>query len=170
MSPDAIYSASVLRSQYLTFPFADVTDALLLIAIAAHCNTVAKTTAYIGLIVHGFDLQHVFNFNTLPINPIDSNYVRLTPAYIYHHTVTVYTHTHTHTHNGQVNLGNMYYNGLGVPKDKAKARALYTEAADSDKNAQALLEELDMEEQREREQQEKEHSRSKEDSGEEKPQ
>ena len=65
----------------------------------------------------------------------------------------------------------MHYNGLGVPKDRARARALYTEAAVSDKNAKALLEELDMEEQREREQQEKENSRSKGDSGdEEKPQ
>ena len=46
----------------------------------------------------------------------------------------------------QVNLGNMYYNGLGVTKDKTKAKELYKLAADKDKNAKALLEELEIEE------------------------
>ena len=46
----------------------------------------------------------------------------------------------------QVNLGNMYYNGLGVTKDKTKAKELYKWAADKDKNAKALLEELEIEE------------------------
>ena len=46
----------------------------------------------------------------------------------------------------QVNLGNMYYNGLGVSKDKTKAKKLYKLAAEKDKNAKALLEELEIEE------------------------
>lgn len=46
----------------------------------------------------------------------------------------------------QVNLGNMYYNGLGVSKNKTKAKELYKLAADKDKNAKALLEELEIEE------------------------
>ncbi|XP_064392031.1 putative beta-lactamase HcpC [Halichondria panicea] len=49
----------------------------------------------------------------------------------------------------QVNLGNMYYNGLGVTKDKAKAKELYKLAADRDKNAKALLEEIEAEEKKE---------------------
>ena len=43
----------------------------------------------------------------------------------------------------------MYYNGLGVAKDKAKAKELYTLAADRDKNAKALLEELELVEKKE---------------------
>ena len=50
----------------------------------------------------------------------------------------------------QVNLGNMYYNGLGVSQNKEKAKELYRAAADKDKNAKALLEELELEEQKER--------------------
>ncbi len=45
----------------------------------------------------------------------------------------------------------MYYNGLGVAKDKSKAKELYSLAAQSDNNAKLLLEELEMEEQKERE-------------------
>ncbi len=50
----------------------------------------------------------------------------------------------------QVNLGNMYYNGLGVTKDKDKAKQLYKLAADRDKNAKALLVEIEAEEKKER--------------------
>ncbi len=46
----------------------------------------------------------------------------------------------------QVNLGNMYYAGFGVSKDKVKAKELYKLAADQDANAKALLEELEIEE------------------------
>ena len=46
----------------------------------------------------------------------------------------------------QVNLGNMYYNGLGVVKSRKRAKGLYRAAADSDNNAKLLLEELEMEE------------------------
>ena len=49
----------------------------------------------------------------------------------------------------QVNLGNMYYHGLGVTQDKSKAKELYKVAAAMDKNAKALLEELEAEEQKE---------------------
>lgn len=43
----------------------------------------------------------------------------------------------------------MYYNGLGVKKDLSKAKELYKmAAADEDKNAKALLEELEIEEQK----------------------
>ena len=45
----------------------------------------------------------------------------------------------------------MYYSGLGVPKDKSKAKEFYRLAAGSDKNAKLLLEELELEEQKERE-------------------
>ena len=51
----------------------------------------------------------------------------------------------------QVNLGNMYYNGLGVLKSRQRAKELYTLAAETDKNAKLLLEELEIEEKRERE-------------------
>ena len=44
----------------------------------------------------------------------------------------------------------MYYNGLGVSQDKAKAKELYKLAAEKDKNAKALLEELELEEKKER--------------------
>ncbi len=50
----------------------------------------------------------------------------------------------------QVNLGNMYYNGLGVAKDRSKAKEQYRMAAESDSNAKLLLEELEMEEEKER--------------------
>ena len=51
----------------------------------------------------------------------------------------------------QVNLGNMYYHGLGVTQNKSKAKELYRLAAAVDKNAKALLEELETEEQKEKE-------------------
>lgn len=51
----------------------------------------------------------------------------------------------------QVNLGNMYYHGLGVTQDKSKAKELYSLAAAMDKNAKALLEELEGEEKKEKE-------------------
>ena len=51
----------------------------------------------------------------------------------------------------QVNLGNMYYNGLGVTKDRRKAKEMYRLAADKDKNAKTLLEEIESEEKKEAE-------------------
>ena len=51
----------------------------------------------------------------------------------------------------QVNLGNMYYNGLGVLKSRQRAKELYSLAADLDRNAKLLLEELELEEKKERE-------------------
>lgn len=42
----------------------------------------------------------------------------------------------------------MYYSGLGVSQDKAKAKELYKLAAEKDKNAKALLEEVELEEQK----------------------
>lgn len=45
----------------------------------------------------------------------------------------------------------MYYNGLGVRKDRSKAKELYGLAAEGDNNARLLLEELELEEKRERE-------------------
>lgn len=45
----------------------------------------------------------------------------------------------------QINLGNMYYNGLGVEKDLQKAKELYGKAAKTNKNAQLLLQELENE-------------------------
>lgn len=42
----------------------------------------------------------------------------------------------------QVNLGNMYYHGLGVEKDWGRAKELYRAAQDADRNARVLLEEL----------------------------
>ena len=45
----------------------------------------------------------------------------------------------------QVNLGNMYYNGLGVEKDWNIARTYYKKAAPSNHNARLLLEELESE-------------------------
>lgn len=49
----------------------------------------------------------------------------------------------------QVNLGNMYYNGLGVVKSREKAKQLYEIASASDDNARLLLEELQLEEKEE---------------------
>ena len=43
----------------------------------------------------------------------------------------------------------MYYSGLGVSKSRQKAKELYRQAADSDKNAKLLLEEVELEEQKE---------------------
>lgn len=43
----------------------------------------------------------------------------------------------------------MYYNGLGIPQDRDKAKELYRLAADRDKNAKALLEEIEAEEKKE---------------------
>ena len=43
----------------------------------------------------------------------------------------------------QVNLGNMYFTGFGVPEDWKKAKELYQLAAKDNKNAQLLLEELE---------------------------
>ena len=40
----------------------------------------------------------------------------------------------------------MYYTGFGVSQDKSKAKELYKMAAEKDKNAKALLEELEIEE------------------------
>lgn len=45
----------------------------------------------------------------------------------------------------------MYYNGLGVTKDRGKAKEMYRLAADKDKNAKALLEEIELEEKKEAE-------------------
>ena len=45
----------------------------------------------------------------------------------------------------QVNLGNMYYHGLGVDKDWNMARQYYKKAAPSNHNARLLLEELETE-------------------------
>lgn len=50
----------------------------------------------------------------------------------------------------------MYYNGLGLPKSRAKAKELYREAADSDQNAKLLLKELELEE---KQQQQKQNGR-----------
>ena len=43
----------------------------------------------------------------------------------------------------------MYYSGLGVSKSRQKAKELYRQAADSDKNAKLLLKEVELEEQKE---------------------
>ena len=40
----------------------------------------------------------------------------------------------------------MYNTGFGVPQDKSRAKELYKMAAEKDKNAKALLEELEIEE------------------------
>ena len=45
----------------------------------------------------------------------------------------------------------MYYHGLGVTQNKSKAKELYGLAAAADKNAKALLEELESEEKKEKE-------------------
>ena len=45
----------------------------------------------------------------------------------------------------------MYYNGLGVSQNKSKAKELYKMAAEKDKNAKALLEELEIEERKAKE-------------------
>ena len=45
----------------------------------------------------------------------------------------------------------MYYNGLGVSQDKVKAKELYKLAAEKDKHAKALLEELEAEEKKAKE-------------------
>lgn len=57
----------------------------------------------------------------------------------------------------QVNLGNMYYQGLGIEQDIEKARQLYKRAAPKHRNARLLLEEL--------EQEEEEKAKAKKDSG-----
>ena len=46
----------------------------------------------------------------------------------------------------QINLGNMYYNGLGVEKDWERAKELYRRAAPTNKNAAALLKEVEEDE------------------------
>ena len=43
----------------------------------------------------------------------------------------------------QVNLGNMYFTGFGVPENWEKAKELYQMAAKENKNAQLLLQELE---------------------------
>ena len=43
----------------------------------------------------------------------------------------------------QVNLGNMYFTGFGVPEDWKRAKELYQLAAKDNKNAQLLLQELE---------------------------
>lgn len=63
----------------------------------------------------------------------------------------------------QVNLGNMYYSGLGVPKSRERAKQLYKMAADRDRNAKLLLEEMELEEKKEQEEKEQER-KEKEDS------
>ena len=50
----------------------------------------------------------------------------------------------------QVNLGNMYYHGLGVKKDLKKAKELYQKAAPKNHNARLLLEEIEIEEKKEK--------------------
>lgn len=66
------------------------------------------------------------------------------PAQVHPHTVC---HRQSHDlHCTQVNLGNMYYNGLGVLKSRQRAKELYQLAADVDTNAKLLLEELEIEE------------------------
>lgn len=52
----------------------------------------------------------------------------------------------------QVNLGNMYYTGMGVVKNRDKAKELFKLAADSDENAKGLLELIKAEEKKEVEQ------------------
>ena len=46
----------------------------------------------------------------------------------------------------QVNLGNMYYSGLGVEKNWDKAKELYRAASATNENAKLLLKELEEEE------------------------
>ena len=41
-----------------------------------------------------------------------------------------------------VNLGNMYYSGLGVEKNRQTAKQFYLEASVGDKNAKALYEQI----------------------------
>jgi len=50
----------------------------------------------------------------------------------------------------QVNLGKMYYNGVGVPRDISKAKDLYRLAASTDNSAKALLQEIEEKEREER--------------------
>ena len=64
----------------------------------------------------------------------------------------------------QVNLGNMYYNGLGVPKNRDRAKQLYKMAAESDKNAKLLLEEMELEEKEEKEKERRQEEDSSDDS------
>ena len=45
----------------------------------------------------------------------------------------------------QVNLGNMYYCGVGVAKDLGKAKELFALAANRDKNAAELLAKIEKE-------------------------
>lgn len=51
----------------------------------------------------------------------------------------------------QINLGNMYYNGLGVEKDWNRAKELYRQAAPTNQNAAALLKEVEEDERKLRE-------------------
>ena len=51
----------------------------------------------------------------------------------------------------QINLGNMYYNGLGVEKDWDRAKELYRQAAPTNQNAAALLKEVEEDERKLRE-------------------
>ena len=46
----------------------------------------------------------------------------------------------------QVNLGNMYYGGVGVAKDKARAKELFELAAEKDEQAKKFLEIMKKEE------------------------
>ncbi len=46
----------------------------------------------------------------------------------------------------QVNLGNMYYTGLGVDKDRGKAKELFKLAAEVDENAKKILKVIEEEE------------------------
>lgn len=55
----------------------------------------------------------------------------------------------------QVNLGNMYYQGLGIERDVEKAKRLYQRAAPKHRNARLLLEELEIEEEKLKENNEK---------------
>ena len=85
------------------------------------------------------------------LKPLVYKVAKIIPAYIATANFTVHLPCVFTLLPSQVNLGNMYYNGLGVAQDKAKAKELYKMAADKDKNAKALLEELEIEEQKENE-------------------
>ena len=50
----------------------------------------------------------------------------------------------------QVNLGNMYYSGIGVAKNREKAKELFQLAADTDENAKGLLEMIKEEEKKDK--------------------
>lgn len=49
----------------------------------------------------------------------------------------------------QYNLGNMYYAGLGVAKDRDKAKELFKLAAEADENAKEILKVIEEEERKE---------------------